>query len=85
MKSNTVISEILRGLFLGLLYLQLTRANDTNPKNVMLFAAFYVIMVNGAKLSGIDPDTVTNAFLTKTVFTLVDERVRRQEDVNKTT
>ncbi len=80
-----VFNSILRGIFISILYLQVTQANDTNLKNVLVFAFFYTVMFNGAKIAGIDPVIITNAFLTKTVFTLVDDRIKRPEgqDPNK--
>lgn len=77
-----LFKQVIKGLVLGLLYLEVTKANDTTIGNVFLFICFYVVMFNGAYLSGIDPNIVTNAFITKTVFTLVDERIKRKEDSN---
>ena len=77
---NGLILQILKGLVIGILYLEVTKANDTTFQNIAMFVCFYVVMVNGAYLSGIDPNIVTNAFITKAVFTLVDERVKRQKE-----
>lgn len=80
-----MLSDFLKGILLSVLYLQLTKANDTTIQNVLIFSAFYVIMVNGATFAGVDPLIVTNAFITKTVFTLIDERIKKpeDEDINK--
>ena len=80
---QTIIVDIVKGVFIGLLYLHLTQANDTTFNNILTFAFFYVAMVNGAKIAGIDPIIVTNAFLTKTVFTLVDERIKKQDETSE--
>ena len=74
-----LITEFVKGLFLGILYLQTTQANDTTFENIASFAFFYILMVLGGLLTGIDRSAVTNAFLTKTIFTLVDERIKRDE------
>jgi hypothetical protein len=69
------ISEIIKGAFIGLLYLQTTLTNDTTIENIIRFTFFYLVMVYGAMISGIQATAITGAFLTKTVFTLIDERV----------
>ncbi len=71
------ISEIIKGIFLGFLYLQITLANDTTVENITRFAIFYILMVYGAMLSGVQTNVITGAFLTKTIFTLIDERVKK--------
>lgn len=80
---NGVIIDIFKGLLLSLLYFEITKANDTTPYNIFLFVIFYVTMIYGSKLTGVDPKIVTNAFITKTIFTLIDERVRKKEDNDK--
>jgi hypothetical protein len=75
-----VAGKIFKGLLLSLLYFEITKANDTTVKNVVLFAAFYLSMIYGAILVGIDENVVTSAFLTKTVFTLIDERIKRHDE-----
>jgi hypothetical protein len=37
-------------------------------------------MIYGAIITDINPTVITSAFLTKTVFTLVDERIRKTEN-----
>jgi len=74
------ILNLIKGVILSLLYFEITKANDTTIHNVALFASFYVSMVYGATITGIDPNVITSAFLTKTVFTLVDERIKRKTD-----
>jgi hypothetical protein len=71
------ISEIIKGIFLGFLYLQITLVNDTTVENITRFAIFYIIIVYGAMLSGVQTNVITGAFLTKTIFTLIDERVKK--------
>lgn len=77
-KFSTLIKDVIKGMFIALLYLQLTKANDTNFQNILLFSSFYVVMLNGAQFAGVDPIIVTNAFITKTVFTLIDERIKKE-------
>jgi hypothetical protein len=71
---------MLRGMILGVLYLEITKANDTSLYNIFLFSLFYTVMFACAQASGIDPNVVTTAFITKTVFTLVDERIKKKEN-----
>lgn len=79
---SKILTDVAKGFFIAVLYLELTKANDTNVQNILFFAFFYVMMVNGAHFVGVDPMTVTNAFITKTVFTLIDERIKRNDDGN---
>jgi len=80
MNFNELSLVILKGIILSLLYLEITKANDTTPENIFLFTSFYIIIFNGALLLGIDPNVVTTAFVTKTIFTLIDERIKRKEE-----
>lgn len=66
---------------MAVLYFEFTKTNDTNLKNIVMFTAFYISMVIGAQFTNIDPNVITSAFLSKTVFTLVDERIRRKETI----
>jgi hypothetical protein len=75
-------NQLIKGLLLAVLYLELTNANDTTYQNIFLFTIFYISMVYGAILTGIDPNVITSAFLTKAVFTLVDEKIKRQDQTN---
>ena len=75
-----LIENILRGILISLLYFEITKANDTTLYNIALFSMFYLFMIYGAIIADINPNVITSAFLTKTVFTLVDERIRKQDD-----
>lgn len=75
-----LIENILRGILISLLYFEITKANDTTLYNIALFSMFYLFMIYGAIIADINPNVITSAFLTKTVFTLVDERIRKQND-----
>jgi hypothetical protein len=79
MRPETILIDSVKGFLLALLYFELTKSNDTTPKNLFLFVVFYVVMINSASTVGIDPTVVTTAFITKTVFTLIDERIKRSE------
>lgn len=80
---NQLIENILRGILISLLYFEITKANDTTLYNISLFSMFYMFMIYGAIIVDINPNVITSAFLTKTVFTLVDERIRKQDDKDK--
>jgi hypothetical protein len=75
---RTLFFEFLKGLFLSLMYLTLTEADDTNIQNILVFSVSYVVLLNSAKFVTIDPNFVTNAFITKTIFTLIDQRVNKK-------
>jgi hypothetical protein len=77
------ITQLIKGIVLSLLYLQITKANDTTMENITLFVSFYLAMIYGATITGIDENVITSAFLTKTVFSLVDERIKKKPDNNK--
>lgn len=82
MKVKDIMVNIMNGFILALLYFEVTKANDTTPKNIFLFVSFYIIIFNGALFIGIDPNVVTTAFVTKAIFTLVDERIKRKKQEN---
>ncbi len=72
------VGDIIKGIILALIYLEITKANDTNLYNILIFTIFYIIMMNGSYLLKMDPNVVTNAFLTKAIFTLIDERIKKK-------
>jgi hypothetical protein len=74
------VTQLIKGIILSLLYLQITKANDTTIENITLFVSFYLAMIYGATITGIDENVITSAFLTKTVFSLVDERIKKKPD-----
>lgn len=78
-----ILEDIIKGIILSLLYFEITKANDTTIKNIFLFVSFYIILINGALVLGIDPNVVTTAFVTKTIFTVVDERIKKNTSVQK--
>ena len=77
-----ILLPIVKGIVLSILYFEITKANDTTLENIFKFTIFYVVMTNGAYVLEIDPNVVTTAFVTKTVFTIIDERIKRQKQNN---
>lgn len=78
-KSNEIPSLfqiIIRALVLSLVYFQITKANDTTVDNILQFSLLFIILSYGAILGGIDPNIVAGAYMTKAVFTLVDEKIK---------
>lgn len=77
MDNKEVILIIMRGVFLGLTYFTVTKAHDTTFENVMKFTLFYTILSVSAYLVEIETRVVTGAFVTKAIFTLIDERINK--------
>ncbi len=73
----------LKGITLAVLYFEITQTNDTTLSNISYFTLFYILITYGAHVAGIDPDIVTSAFVTKTVFVVIDERVKKQTTIEK--
>ena len=76
---TNILSIVLTGFVLGLLYFETTKVNDTTFENLIMFTSFYTIANITSKFLNIDEKIITNAFITKTIFTLIDERVRNKE------
>ena len=72
-----IIMIIMRGVFLGLTYFTVTKAHDTTFENIMKFTLFYCILSLSAYLVEIEMRVVTGAFVTKAIFTLIDERINK--------
>lgn len=72
-----MILVIMRGVFLGLTYFTVTKAHDTTFENIIKFTLFYVVLSVCAYLVDIEMRVVTSAFVTKSIFTLVDERINK--------
>lgn len=77
---NSIYKEILKGLFISVIYLGITKVNDTNIQNISLFALFYVILSYSARILDVDNSIILNAFVTKTVFTLIEQRINKKKD-----
>jgi predicted metal-dependent peptidase len=77
------LEALIKGFFLAILYFEITKTNDTTFRNVGFFTTFYVTMYYGGSVVGIDPILITNAFITKTVFTIIDERIRKEQYIDK--
>lgn len=75
--SETFLTHIIKALVLSFIYFEITNANDTTFENIAKFAIFYIVMIYGANVINIDTNVVTSAFLTKAVFTLVDEKIKK--------
>lgn len=78
-----LFNEVFKGVLIAVLYFEITQTNDTTFENIILFVAFYLSMILGAALAKIDTNVITGAFLTKTVFTLIDERIKRDDSTKK--
>jgi hypothetical protein len=78
MNFENIVVDITKGILLALVYFEITKANDSTFESIGLFTGLYVIMTNFARLSDIETSIVTNAFITKAVFTLVDERIKKK-------
>lgn len=79
---KNIFTEVLKGLIIAIIFFEVTLSNDTTVENVILFVAFYLCMILSAMLAKMDTNVITGAFLTKTVFTLVDERIKRNNKTN---
>ncbi len=72
--------HIIKALLIALLYFEITNANDTTLENISLFIILYIMMIYTTILLDIDSNIITTAFLTKAVFTLIDERIKRKKN-----
>lgn len=73
--STRLLTTIMRGIFLGLTYFTVTKAQDTTFENMLKFTMFYTILSFSAYLVEIDTKVVTGAFVTKAIFSLLDDRI----------
>ena len=80
---DNLIDEILKGIFLSILFYYSTLTDEINIINVFKFTIFYIAMIFGALYTGIQTNVITSAFLTKTVFTLIDERIKKPKTHEK--
>lgn len=79
---TNILFNLFTGFILGLLYFETTKTNDTTFDNLIMFTSFYIIANMTSKLLNIDEKVIINAFITKTIFTLIDERVRKNNTDN---
>lgn len=82
MKELINIELLTRSIFLGFLYLMITKDDDTSMKNLSRFSLFYLVFYLTANFVGIDQNIITTAFTTKFIFTFLDDNIikNKQED-----
>ena len=82
MKELINIELLARSIFLGFLYLTITKDDDTSIKNLSRFSLFYLVFYISANFVGIDQNIITTAFTTKFIFTFLDDNIikNKQED-----
>lgn len=79
-----ILLDFIKGVFIAFMYYQITTADDMTFNNIVVFAGFYVIILNSAVIAGIDPIIITNAYMTKMVFSIVDQRLTKpKEEITK--
>lgn len=70
-----IFYETLRGIFMSLLYFFVTKDPiDSTLTNVITYAAYYVMISLSARALGLGENAAAAAFLSKTIFTAVEER-----------
>lgn len=77
---NRDLQTVLRGVFLSLIYLSVTTADDMTISNIIKFTLFYVVFLSVSNNIGIDPTVVTSAFTTKIIFTLLEQRLNKNKE-----
>ena len=82
MKELINIELLARSIFLGFLYLTITKDDDTSIKNLSRFSLFYLVFYISSNFVGIDQNIITTAFTTKFIFTFLDDNIikNKQED-----
>lgn len=75
-QKRNLMKEILIGIFISLIYLQATSAEDTDITHIFSITLSYVLLKYVADYVDINPDLITNAFITKTIFTIIDVRLK---------
>lgn len=77
---SSIAGHTVTGIIISLLYFEVTLVNDTTFQNISLFTLLYLVLIFCAHLTNTDTSIVTNAFITKAVFTLVDERIKQPDE-----
>ena len=80
---DILLKDISIGVFLSLLYLEMTLANDTTFRNIINYTLYFVVLVNSARLLNVNSEIIVNSFITKTIFTVIDERMKRYASEKK--
>jgi hypothetical protein len=71
------IQTLVRSIFLGGLYVILTKDDDTTLVNISRFSIFYLALFISSKYVGIDQNIITTAFTTKFIFTFLDDHIQK--------
>lgn len=74
---KTLSEDALRGFTLAIVYFESTKQADTTFKNILVFMFFFLIIIYISDFVSIKREVVLGAFMTKTIFTLVDTRINK--------
>ena len=77
---HSLIKKTMTGIVIAFCFFESTLTNDTTFYNVLLFTAFYIGLSYVAVLVDIPETVVLGAFLTKMVFTTIDQRLIKNKN-----
>ena len=78
--TNDYFLIMVRGLVLGFIFYTITPDKfDTTPSNLLYFELGFIVFNLIGKLFNLKEDLITQLFLTKMVFSLLDEKARNPD------
>jgi hypothetical protein len=81
--SSTLFRELIKGLFLACLYVFVTKDDDTTLSNILKYTTYFFILILSFLSVGFNADIIASAFISKTIFIIIDERIKSSNPKNK--
>lgn len=74
-----LLKEFVKGFVLACLYVFITKEDDTNISNILKYSTYFFVLILLFLSVGVNSDIITSAFISKTIFTIVDERIKASQ------
>jgi hypothetical protein len=71
-----LLGDFTRGIFLALLYVFITKEDDTDLRHIIKYALLFFLLNILFILAGINREILVSAFISKSIFILIDERIK---------
>lgn len=71
-----LLGDFTRGIFLAVLYVFITKEDDTDLRHIIKYTLLFFLLNVLFILAGINKEILVSAFISKSIFLLIDERIK---------
>jgi hypothetical protein len=76
MTDSFLLGDFTRGIFLALLYVFITKEDDTDLRHIIKYTLLFFLLNILFILAGINKEILVSAFISKSIFILIDDRIK---------